>query len=127
MNSYYLRCRVSKLNQLIDRGKRLGVIQELDGQIVPVGVGTWEVIGVAPEPILEGDDPETTKPPRGGAGDPWYHINFRTEHNLRSKAIARAKAGDTDIQQGLQEIADYFIADAEGNATAPAMPLRVWL
>jgi hypothetical protein len=106
----------------------MGVIEEFEGTVVPVGAGAWDVIGVVPEPLLEGEDPETTvKPPRGGATDPWYHINFRTEHNLREKAIQKAQAGDTDIAKGLTEIAAYFISDAEGNAIAPTIPMRVWL
>ncbi len=128
MNDYYLRCRVSKLPILIDRGKRMGVIHDVDGVIMPVGLGLWRDIGVVNEPFLEGEDPETTiKPPRGGIDDPWYHINFRTEHDLRERAIAAAQAGDTDIANGLAEIAAYFITDAEGNVATPDFPIEVFL
>jgi hypothetical protein len=105
----------------------MGVIEEVDGQIVPVGMGAWSPIGIVPEPLLEGELEGTIKPPRGGEVDPWYHINFRSEHNLRERAVALAQAGDMDIATGLAEIASYFITDAEGNAAAPEFPLRVFM
>lgn len=117
MNTYYLRCRESRLTTLIDRGVRMGVIELIDGQVKPVGEGCWDYVG---KKLLE--DGTCLGDP-----DPYIHINFLTEHDLRAAAVAAAQAGDADIAQGLTEIAGYFITDAEGNVTAPAVPMRVFL
>lgn len=124
MNTYYLRCRKSQLETLISRGIRMGVIQEQDGTISPVGAGAWDDIGLKYSSVVDG---EPLGEPVGGSDDPYWHINFRTVHNLREKAVEAAMSGDSDIASGLQEIANYFITDAEGNATAPQFPLRVFL
>lgn len=124
MNTYYLRCRQSRYATLIARGIRMGAIVQLDGQISAAGNGCWDYIGVKYPAMEEG---EPLPEPVGGAADPWIHVNFRTEHDLRVLATAAAQAGDTDIAQGLEEIASYFITDADGNACAPAFPLRVFL
>ena len=124
MNTYYLRCRASHYSTLVARGIRMGAIQQLYGQICPVGNGCWDYIGVkVPESSVETPNPE----PVGGAEDPFVHVNFRTEHDLRSLAMAAAMAGDTDIAAGMSEIASYFITDENGNAAAPNVPLRVFL
>ncbi len=123
MNTYYLRCRQSEYGILVDRGIRLGAIQEEEGAISPVGPGAWDYIGLK-YPLVEDGEPQGT--PSGGVEDPYIHINFRTVHNLRELAMTAAVT-DPDIAAGLQEIADYFIVDAEGNAAAPEFPVRVFL
>lgn len=117
MNTYYLRCRQSRYAILVARGVRMGAIQEQDGVISPAGPGCWDYVGVK---VL----PDETL--AGGAEDPFVHINFRTEHNLRELAMIAAMT-DMDIASGMLEIANYFIVDAEGKAAVPEFPMRVFL
>lgn len=124
MNTYYLRCRQSRRPTLVSRGIRMGVITMDGDSIVPVGQGCWDEIGTKVE-VDEAGNPVGGL--AGGDADPWWHINFRTEHDLRERALAAAQAGDADIAAGLAEIAAYFITDADGNVAAPAVPMRVFL
>ena len=116
MNTYYLRCRQSRYEILLRRGERMGVIEVVDGEVHPIGAGCWDYVGtkVLEDGTILGDP------------DPFVHVNFRTEHDLREKAMIAAMT-DLGISQGMQEIANYFITDAEGNITAPAVPMRVFL
>lgn len=123
MNTYYLRCRQSRYAILVSRGVRMGAIAEENGVISPVGPGAWDYVGLKYPPVVEG---EPQGEPSGGAEDPYVHINFRTEKNLRELAMIAAMA-DMDIASGMLEIANYFIVDAEGNAAAPEFPMRVFL
>ena len=116
MNTYYLRCRQSQYATLVDRGVRMGAITEDNGVVSPVGPGAWDYVGTKP----------TEDGPLGGELDPYIHVNFRTTNNLR-KLAAEAAETDPDIAAGISEIAAYFIVDAEGNATAPEFPMRVFL
>lgn len=116
MNTYYLRCRESRYEILLRRGERMGVIKVVDGEVRPLGAGCWDYVGY--KPLEDGT--------RLGDPDPYVHVNFRTEHDLRDKAMIAAMT-DSDIAQGMQEIANYFITDAEGNVAAPQVPLRVFL
>lgn len=117
MNTYYLRCRQSQYATLVDRGIRMGAITEDNGVVSPVGPGAWDYIGTKTH-----EDGSLS----GGALDPFIHVNFRTTNNLRQLAMTAAET-DPDIAAGLSEIAAYFIVDAEGNATAPEFPMRIFL
>lgn len=122
MNDYYLRCRWSDLPQLVALGQLLGVIQKVDNVITPIGDGCWDEIGLKYLPVAEGEpqcDPV-------GAPDPFWHINFRTEHDIRAKAEALAGVRP-EIGAALAGIGRYFLTDAEGKAVAPEFPLRVFL
>lgn len=117
MTDYFLRCRESRYQTLLDRGQRMGVIRIDGGQVAPIGEGVWDYVGKK----LLGDGSCLGDP------DPYIHINFRTEHDLRQKAMEAAQAGDADIAQGLAEISSYFITDADGNVVPPAFPMKVFL
>lgn len=110
---YFLRCRESRYSILVQRGVRMGVISLVDGEICPVGRGGWDYVGK--KALAEG----------GFLGDldPYIHVNFRTEFDLREKAMIAAMT-DLDIATGMAEIANYFITDAEGHVAAPEIPLR---
>lgn len=95
----------------------MGAIQQQDGIISSVGPGAWDYVGT--KTMDEGGL-------AGGSVDPYIHVNFRTTFNLRQLAMTAAQT-DPDIAAGLAEIAAYFIVDAEGNATAPMDPMRVFL
>lgn len=95
----------------------MGAIQGQDGVISPVGPGAWDYIGTKTQ-----EDGSLS----GGSEDPFIHVNFRTGFNLRELAMTAALT-DPDIAAGMAEIAAYFIVDSEGNATAPAFPVRVFL
>lgn len=123
MNTYYLRCRESHVATLVDRGVRMGVLTQQGGVVAPVGAGAWDVIGRK----AEFDQNGALSGYAGGSADPWWHINFRTPFDLRERAMAAAAAGDTDIANGMAEIANYFITDSEGKVCAPEFPMRVFL
>lgn len=123
MNTYYLRCRLSDRDSLLALGQLLGVITVVADLVEPVGAGAWDEIGLKYQAVGEG---EPLGEPAGGAADPYWHINFRTEHNLREIAEAMA-VSRPEIAAGLSQISRYFITDAEGNATAPEVPMRVFL
>lgn len=131
MKTYALRCLQTDYPELIQLGKALGVIQELDGQILPVGVGCWDYIGVKYDPesgtevMIEGYPCRINQTPVGVGGVPYIHVNFRTEHDIRQKAEALA-AANSSIAAGLANIGKYFITDAEGNATWPTEPIRTF-
>lgn len=124
MNTYYLRCRQSHYATLVARGIRMGAIAEEGGKIFPVGPGAWDYLGLKYAPVAEG---EPLGAPAGGTADPYVHVNFRTTKDLRELAVVAAEAGDEDIATGMEEIASYFIVDAEGNAVPPEFPMRVFL
>jgi hypothetical protein len=54
---------------------------------------------------------------------PYIHANLITPHNLRALAIAST---DPEIQAALADIAGWFVVDAEGNATIPNHPHRMF-
>lgn len=118
MIDYYLRCRMSDFPNMLGLGRALGVIKYVDGIITPVGQGVWDEIGWKYQ--------EVGGEPAGGRDDPYMHVNFRTEHNLRELAQALA-AAKPEIAAGLSQLSRYFITDAEGQAAAPEFPLRVFL
>lgn len=123
MNTYFLRCRESRLQTLIERGIRLGAIEMEGATVTATFGGSWDYIGIK-QTIDENGN--VFGEPLGGIDDPYVHINLRTPVNLRDKAIELAQAGDADIASGLAEIANYFITDAEGNAGTPEFPIRIF-
>ena len=123
MNDYYLRCRMSDFPKMLGLGRALGVIQYVDGVITPIGRGAWDEAG------WKYPDQEEGKPkgePLGGKDDPWMHVNFRTEHNIRDLAVKLAK-DKPDVAAGLAQLSRYFITDSDGNAVAPEFPMKVFL
>jgi hypothetical protein len=146
MNTYYLR--TIDYPQLLDFGARLGVIaftyeayedqeQEVDGMTVivkvPVGEGTvyatdcgmLDYIGVIERPTGDTDDDDmpVMAPIVNPDGVAYLHANLITPHDLRALAVA---SDDPEVQAALTDIADWFVVDAEGNATAPNHPHRIF-
>jgi hypothetical protein len=135
MNTYYLR--TIDYPQLLEMGVKLGVLaityeayedqeQEVDGKTlivkVPVGEGTvyatdcgcLDYIGE-----ISKDEVVIVNPD----GIPYIHANLITPHDIR--ALAEAST-DPEIQAALSDIAGWFVVDAEGNATAPNHPHRIF-
>ena len=126
MYDYYLRCKEGDIEQLITLASILGVIEIVDGVVVALQGGMWDYIGYkyvgeAPAP---GD--ADLREIASFEGEPYVHINVRTPINVREVAEALAVANPA-VAAGLAAIPRFFIVDADGNATAPAYPLRVWL
>ena len=150
MNTYYLR--TIDYPQLLEMGVKLGVLaityeayedqeQEVDGMTVivkvPVGDGTvyatdcgcLDYIGIIERPTGDTDDDEfgmtvaVTTPIVNPDGIPYIHANLITPHDIR--ALAEAST-DPEIQAALSDIAGWFVVDAEGNATIPDHPHRVF-
>jgi hypothetical protein len=124
MNTYYLR--TIDYPQLLEMGVKLGVLaiayEAHDEEGLPIGEGTpyatdcgyLDYIGEITrdeEVIVNGD------------GIPYIHANLITPHDLRALAIA---SDDPEIQAALSDIAGWFVVDAEGNATIPNHPHRVF-
>jgi hypothetical protein len=146
MNTYYLR--TINYPQLLEMGVKLGVLaiayeayedqeQEVDGMTVivkvPVGDGTpyatdcgcLDYIGIIERPTGDTDEdglPVMT-PIVNPDGIPYIHANLITPHDI--KALAEAST-DPEIQAALTDIAGWFVVDAEGNATIPNHPHRIF-
>jgi hypothetical protein len=130
MNTYYLR--TIDYPQLLDFGTRLGVIamtyEAYDEEGLPIGEGTpyatdcgyLDYIGVIERPTGVEDE---TAPITNPDGIPYIHANLITPHDIR--ALAEAST-DPEIQAALTDIAGWFVVDAEGNATIPNHPHRIF-
>ncbi len=124
MNTYYLR--TINYPQLLEMGVKLGVLaiayEAYDEEGLPIGDGTvyatdcgcLDYIGE-----ISKDEVVITNPD----GIPYIHANLITPYDIR--ALAEAST-DPEIQAALSDIADWFVVDAEGNATAPNHPHRVF-
>jgi hypothetical protein len=124
MNTYYLR--TIDYPQLLEMGVKLGVLaiayEAYDEEGLPIGDGTvyatdcgcLDYIGE-----ISKDEEVITNPD----GIPYIHANLITPHDI--KALAEAST-DPEIQAALTDIAGWFVVDAEGNATIPNHPHRVF-
>lgn len=127
MNDYYLRCIESDFAELAYMAELLGVVKTVDGQLHATGGGIWDYIGykyAGPIPAEGEEDTRTVVADQDGV--PYIHINVRTPINVREVATAMATENPA-IAQALSQIPRFFITDAEGNATTPEFPLRVFL
>jgi hypothetical protein len=135
MNTYYLR--TIDYPQLLEMGVKLGVLaiayEAYDEEGLPIGDGTvyatdcgcLDYIGIIERPTGDTDEdglPVTT-PIVNPDGIPYIHANLITPHDI--KALAEAST-DPEIQAALTDIAGWFVVDAEGNATIPNHPHRVF-
>ena len=116
MYDYYLRCKEGDIEELITLATILGVIEVKDGLVVALQGGIWDYIGYK----YVGEEVASFE------GEPYVHINVRTPINVKEAATALALENPM-VAAGLASIPRFFIVDAEGNATAPQYPLRVWL
>ncbi len=127
MNDYALRCIEENYNKLIQLATILGVVGVIDGVVYEKNGGIWDYVGyklVGTEPV-EGE-PDTRTILTDSEGRKYVHINVRTPINVRETAEALA-VSNPEIAGALSQVPDYFITDAEGNATLPEFPLRVFL
>jgi hypothetical protein len=135
MNTYYLR--TIDYPQLLEMGVKLGVLaiayEAYDEEGLPIGDGTvyatdcgcLDYIGIIERPTGDTDEeglPVTT-PIVNPDGIPYIHANLITPHDI--KALAEAST-DPEIQAALSDIAGWFVVDAEGNATIPNHPHRIF-
>lgn len=132
MYTYALRTKQSNWNTLIALGKTLGVIQEVDGQIVATYPWAWVYIGTIADPLTWEDytnsDGETVKinqTPLGVDWEPYIHANLRTTINIRERAEQLATENPL-IAWALSRIPEFFITDEFGNATLPKNPVNVF-
>jgi len=113
MNTYYLR--TIDYPQLLDMGVKLGVLQSTeDGAVYATDCGCLDYIGEISKDEVVIKNPD---------GIPYIHANLITPHDIR--ALAEAST-DPEIQAALTDIAGWFVVDAEGNATIPNHPHRVF-
>jgi hypothetical protein len=127
MYDYALRCIEENYTKLIQLATILGVIEIIDGVVYEKNGGIWDYVGykyIGTEPG-EGE-PDTRTILTNAEGNKYIHINVRTPINVRAAAEALALE-NPEIAGALSQIPDYFITDAEGNATLPQFPLRVFL
>jgi hypothetical protein len=129
MNTYYLR--TIDYPQLLEMGVKLGVLaiayEAYDEEGLPIGEGTvyatdcgcLDYIGIIERPTGDADEAPIVNPD----GIPYIHANLITPHDI--KALAEAST-DPEIQAALTDIAGWFVVDAEGNATIPDHPHRVF-
>lgn len=139
MNTYYLRCTEDLRDRVIALGVRLGVIQLVNAEPVPLQRegeappavpyikalgGAWDEIGYIY------DDREGTpnfRKPREQGGKPLWHANLRTPINLRQRAMEMA-AADPTIAAELAQLRRYFVTrpGQPDAAAAPQSPARVF-
>ena len=124
MNTYYLR--TVNYPQLLEMGVKLGVLaiayEAYDEEGLPIGDGTvyatdcgcLDYIGE-----ISKDEEVIVNPD----GIPYIHANLITPYDIR--ALAEAST-DPEIQEALSDIAGWFVVDAEGNATVPNHPHRIF-
>jgi hypothetical protein len=135
MNTYYLR--TIDYPQLLEMGVKLGVLaiayEAYDEEGLPIGdgavyatdCGCLDYIGIIERPTGDTDEdglPVTT-PIVNPDGIPYIHANLITPYDI--KALAEAST-DPEIQAALTDIAGWFVVDAEGNATIPNHPHRIF-
>lgn len=127
MYTYALRCTEDRYQTLIHLAQLLGVVDVIEDVVVEKNKGCWDYIGYK----LDGDAPEegvpdTRVPLADINGNKYVHINVRTPINVREQAEALATT-HPELGTALSQIPQYFITDAEGNATLPQFPMRVFL
>jgi len=127
MNQYALRCTEDKYTKLVQLATLLGVVEVVDNVVTEKNGGCWDFIGykMVGDVPLEGE-PDTRTILADAEGKKYVHTNVRTPVNVREVAEALA-VSNPELAGALTQIPDYFITDAEGNATLPEFPLRVFL
>lgn len=126
MNLYALRCIETDLEQLVQLATALGVIRVVDGVVCNEPGSTWDYIGYKLVGALPAEgEPDTRVPASDANNVPYIHINVRTNINVRERAEELALANPA-IAGALSQIPRFFIVDAEGNATWPEYPMRVF-
>lgn len=127
MNEYALRCIEDNYTKLIQLATILGVVDIVDGVVIEKNGGIWDYVGYKyiGEIPLEGEQDFRTILADTN-GNNYVHINVRTPVNVREVAEALSLE-NPEIAGALSQIPEYFITDAEGNATLPAFPLRVFM
>jgi hypothetical protein len=116
MNAYYLRCRDDDVPVLLVLGEMLGVLMPGEDGVHVVAPGcVWDVIG----PVCDEAGPVVDE-----TGTPYWHANLFTPFVLRERAQEVA-AARPEIAEALATIPRWFLSDADGNAVAPASPVRV--
>ena len=123
---YALRCLETDYPTLLALATTLGVLTVVNGEPIAETGCTWDFIGykrVGAEPI--GDEPETRPFLVDTNGVKYVHINAITAFDVREKATALALENPA-IAAGLSQIPRFFITDANGNATLPEVPMRVF-
>lgn len=127
MNQYALRCTEDNYTKLVQLATILGVVEMIDGSVVEKNGGIWDYVGykyVGEVPPEGESDTRTILSDENGKK--YVHINVRTPVNVREVAESLA-VSNPQIATALSKVPDYFITDAEGNATLPQFPLRVFL
>lgn len=127
MNQYALRCTENNYTKLIQLATLLGVVDMFEGTVVEKNGGIWDYVGYKMIGTEPGEGEVDTRVALTDSNNKKYvHINVRTPINVREAAEALALS-NPEIAGALSKVPDYFITDAEGNATLPQFPLRVFL
>lgn len=131
MFDYFIRVSPQDRDQMIDLGVKLGALTvDKDGRVSAPG-GAWDWIGPVYRPTGEmvtderGLEWPQTAPVLDPDGEPYLHANLRTPIHLGRKAREMA-ATDPAIGAALAQQGKWFVTDADGQASAPKQPARVW-
>lgn len=131
MNVYYIRTIAAHYDEMIALGKLLGAIAETDdGIIYATQGGCWDYIGPIHVPTGATVDTEfgpqpVMAPLLDPDGNEYIHVNLITPISLKETALQMA-VDHPEIADGLANLGQYFLLDAEGNARLPTNPHRVF-
>lgn len=126
MNQYALRCTEDKYTKLVQLATLLGVVEVIDNVVTEKNGGCWDFIGYKKVGEVPLENEPDLRYDLHLNGVKYVHVNVRTPVNVREVAEALA-VSNPELAGALTQIPDYFITDAEGNATLPEFPLRVFL
>ncbi len=135
MRTYYLRCRVTDRDRLLQLGVALGAIAIAPATGRPYALlgGEYYEIGELPDrqtgtlqPGPNGEQVYANRQPRREGGQVLYHANLRTPMDLRQRAQELA-AGNPEIAAALGNLRRYFVANgANTQAITPTEPQTIF-
>lgn len=132
MNMYYIRALPSDWTTLLALGQKLGAITvDEEGTVQATQGGAWDYIGEIHKPTgamltnSEGFEYPEMAPVVDANGAAYWHANLITQLALGAVAGELA-AQDPAVAAGLENLGRFFLLDANGDATAPNQPHRVF-
>ncbi|GAP37902.1 hypothetical protein ABXN37_22525 [Piscinibacter sakaiensis] len=131
MYTYYLRCRIADVPEMLALGVALGVLQQHTddaGQVLtraPDDGSVWDPIG----PIyretgeVDAEGMPVREPLLAPDGGEWWHANLISPVHLYQRA-GQLAGEHPEIAGALQDLGRFFLLDEAGEPRKPAEPVR---